>query len=91
MFTILRFGRRVRLPSTVEIKHKLTMMASADALAAALEDQKCSASDFVEILRELNIKYNVSRDRVHMILSRFGPGRSEMMEAAKSLNERKHQ
>lgn len=91
MPTMLRFGRKMRLPSTIEIKHGLTMMATADALAAALKGQECSASDFAEIMKELNIKYHVSRDRANMLLSRFGPGRSEVMDAAKSLNERKIQ
>lgn len=91
MSTMLRFGRKMRLPSTIEIKHDLTMMATADALAAALKGQECSAIDFAEIMKELNIKYHVSRDRANMLLSRFGPGRSEVMEAAKSLNERKVQ
>lgn len=91
MATILRFGRKVRLPSTFEIKRELMMMVKADALAAALKAQECSADDFADILEELNIKYHVSRDRVNMLLCRFGPGRSGAMEAAKSLNARKHQ
>lgn len=91
MATILRFGRKVRLPSTFEIKRELMIMVKADALAAALKAQECSADDFADILEELNIKYHVSRDRVNMLLCRFGPGRSGAMEAAKSLNARKHQ
>lgn len=91
MATILRFGRKMRLPSTFEIKRELMMMVKADAIAAALKAQECSADDFADILEELNIKYQVSRDRVNMLLCRFGPGRSEAMEAAKSLNARKHQ
>lgn len=91
MATILRFGRKVRLPSTFEIKRELMMMVKADAIAAALKAQECSADDFADILEELNIKYHVSRDRVNMLLCRFGPGWSGAMEAAKSLNARKHQ
>ncbi|WP_456016565.1 hypothetical protein [Methylorubrum populi] len=91
MPTVLRFGRKIRLPSTIEIKHSLTMMAAADTLAVALKEQKCSASDFLELMEELNKKYHVSRDRANMLLSRFGPGQSEVMKAARSLNVRKDQ
>lgn len=91
MTTMLRFGRRIRLPSTIEIKRDLKMMATADTLAAALKGQECSASDFAEIMEELNGKYHVSRDRVNMLRSRFGPIQSAILDAAKSLNARKHQ
>lgn len=91
MATILRFGRKVRLPSTFEIKRELMMMVKADAIAAVLKAQECSADDFANVLEELNLKYHVSRDRVNMLLCRFGPGQSGAMEAAKSLNARKHQ
>jgi hypothetical protein len=40
MANCFRFGRRVKLPSTVEIKHELRMMMLADSLereAAALK------------------------------------------------------
>ncbi len=90
MSTELRFGRKMRLPSTIEIKRELTMMAAADALAIALKEQECSASNFAEIMEELNIKYHVSRDRANMLFSRFGPDQLNVMEAAKNLNERKH-
>lgn len=91
MSTMLRFGRKMRLPSTIEIKHDLTMMATADTLAAALKGHECSASNLVEIMEEINKRYYISQDTANMLLSRFGPGQSEVMEAAKSLNERKDQ
>lgn len=90
MSTTLRFGRKMRLPSTVEIKHELTMMAAADALAIALREQKCSDSEFVEIIEEVQIRYHISRDRANMLLNRFGPKQMNVIEAAQSLNERKH-
>jgi len=34
MSNSFRFGRRVKLPSTVEIKHELRMMMLADNIAA---------------------------------------------------------
>lgn len=34
MADLYRFGRRVRLPSTVEIKHELRMMILSDSIAA---------------------------------------------------------
>lgn len=34
MTDTFRFGRRVKLPSTVEIKHELRMMMLADSIAA---------------------------------------------------------
>ena len=34
MADLYRFGRRVRLPSTVEIKHELRMMMLSESIAA---------------------------------------------------------
>jgi len=90
MSTELRFGRKMRLPSIIEIKRELTMMAAADAIAIALKGQKCSAGNFAEIMGELTVKYHVSRDRANMLFSRFGPDQLNVMDAAKSLNERKN-
>ncbi len=90
MSTQLRFGRKMRLPSTIEIKRELTMMAAADTLAIALKGQKCSARNFAEIMEELTAKYRVSQDRANMLFCRFGPDQSKVIDAAKSPNDRKH-
>ena len=63
-----RFGRRLPLPSTADVKHELRLMAAADAILAsgALSPQQSEA-----MARDLAASNGLSVDRIRMLIDRF--------------------
>ena len=65
-----RFGRRLKLPSTVEIKHELRMMMLADSIdalqreAAALKaaEDKNRGLELASMAADVAYKYSASTD-----------------------------
>ena len=68
MSQMLRFGRRVPLPSTAEIKHELRLMAAAAELRATADSQRGVLAS------ELARTHGLSIDRAQMLVDRFGLG-----------------
>ena len=64
-----RFGRLLPLPSTVDVKHELRLMAAAKAILAsgALSPQQGEA-----MAGEVAARNGLSVDRVRMLIDRFG-------------------
>ncbi len=67
------FGRRIRLPSKLGIKHDLMLMAAADALAHSLKNQNCNPIELSEIMDEMRKSYNISPQIKQMIMDRVEP------------------
>ena len=92
MNKLIRFGRKIPMPSTIEIKHDLRLMATADAIVAATHDQPPTA-DTVEqlthIVGDLAAKHGLSRDRAAMLVARFGIARETLEGAAQDLRASK--
>lgn len=76
----VRFGRKLAVPSTAEIKHELRMMAAADALFDA--EQTISLR---HVVGDLAVKHNISRARAQMLVDRFGTNRASLESAAQDL------
>ncbi len=88
MTTPIRFGRKVPMPSTIEIKHDLRLMATADAIVAATADAPHSAEtdeQLAAIVGDLAVKHGLSRDRAAMLVARFGIDRQALEGAAQDL------
>ena len=69
----MRFGRRLPLPSTAEIKHELRLMAAADDIRASLaEDSDLSPGSRVDgIVGDLARTHNLTPARARMLVDRF--------------------
>ncbi len=92
MSTLIRFGRKVPLPSTAEIKHDLKLMESADAIVATLGDAPMTPqleADLAHVIGDLAAKHGLSRDRAAMLVARFGIGHDALESAAQDLLESK--
>ena len=68
MSQALRFGRRLPLPSTAEIKHELRLMAAAAELRDAADPKKGVVAS------ELARTHGLSIDRAQMFIDRFSLG-----------------
>ena len=73
-----RFGRRLPLPSTAEIKHELRLMAAADELrrvvAAHPEDHGMADTLTAGLAGDLARTHGLSVARAQMLVDRFGLG-----------------
>ena len=58
-----RFGRKIPVPSTMEIKRDLVVMAKIDALIDTLEKEGGSSEDLAAILTKLVDEHHISSDR----------------------------
>lgn len=71
MSKLIRYGRKIPLPSTAEIKHELRLMAAGETLT-----HSASADDRALIVQDLACKHGISEDRAWMLVDRFGIGQS---------------
>lgn len=62
----LRFGRKIPVPSTAEIKHEIRLMGAADALAAA-----ATPDTFRDVLRSVADDLGLPEDRARRLVERF--------------------
>ena len=88
----IRFGRKIPMPSTIEIKHDLRLMAKADAIVATTAGKGRSAESdeqLAAIVGDLAAEYGLSRDRAAMLVARFGISRQTLDVAAQDLRSRK--
>ena len=84
MASNVRFGKKLSVPPTSEIKHEMRLMDAADKLSAA-----ASVEERNQIIRDLACKHGLSNDRAQMLVDRFGIGRLELEGAAQNLHESK--
>ena len=85
-----RFGRKLPLPSTAEIKHELRLMAAAGELIGAA-DQAFEQNTFTDgqsavLVGDIAAKHGLSRDRAQMLVDRFGIGQRHLDGAAVDLH-----
>ncbi len=94
MTGLIRFGRKIPLPTTVQIRHELRLMAAADELVEAGifatpgepspgepspdAAHHISASDLAQ-------KHGLSLDRAEMLIARFGANQHTLESAAQTL------
>ena len=87
--TTTRFGRKLPLPSTAEIKHDLRLMAAADALRGASAEstaaEPLTSGQSSLLIGDLAVKHGLSVDRARMLVDRFGIGRRSLDGAAQDL------
>ncbi len=79
----IRFGRKIPMPSTIEIKHDLRLMEAADAIIAGTPEQRDA------VVGDLATKHGLSRDRAMMLVARFGIGPEALDGAARNLRASK--
>ncbi len=80
MSKLVRYGRKIPMPSTIEIKHELRLMAAADALSHAATPEEIG-----HIVDDLAAKHGLSSERAAMLVERFGIGRQTLEGAAQDL------
>jgi len=68
----MKFGRRLPMPSSVQIKHDLKLMAAADTLVEAVRTKDCTAKELSLLISELTGQYRISPDRAQRLSDRFG-------------------
>ncbi|WP_336489310.1 hypothetical protein [Methylobacterium nigriterrae] len=68
----MKFGRKLPIPSLVQIKHDLRMMSATDALVEAMSTKKYTPEDMSLLLDSLKEKYGISPDRAQKLSNRFG-------------------
>lgn len=91
MNKLIKFGKKIAMPSTVEIKHELRMMSAADDLIGAgllTAPSPAPSQDAAHVSSDLARKHGISVDRAQMLVDRFGSNRHTLEGAAQSLRTR---
>ena len=78
MSDTIRFGRKIPMPSTVEIKHDLRLMEAAEAIVAGTVEERGAVID------DLAAEHGVSRDQATKLVERLGAGQG-LDDAARGL------
>ena len=68
----MKFGRKLPMPSLVQIKHDLRMMTATDALVEAMRTKDYTQEEISYFIHGLAEKYGISSDRVQKLSDRFG-------------------
>ena len=89
MSSLLRFGRKLAIPSTIQIKTDLRMMDAADTLASDGSDPATSDEDRRHAAGDLAAKHGISIERATMLVDRHGAARHALEAAAQTLRDRK--
>lgn len=76
MLKQVRFGRKLRVPSTSVIKHELRMMAATDLLVEGLRSGGRTPKEIGAVVGSLIDEYHISVDRAHMLMDRLRVDRS---------------
>ena len=71
MRVAMKFGRKVPMPSAVQIKHDLRMMTATDELAAALQTNDCTPDEIEGIIAGISEKYGIPSDVAQQLTSRI--------------------
>ena len=67
-----RFGRKIPLPSTMEIKRELVLMSKTDEIIDKFENDGGSSEELAAIVAGLIEERHISSDRAQMLISRYG-------------------
>ncbi len=91
---LTRFGRKLPLPSTADLKHELRLMAAAESLLTAeaedFQSNTMTSTQTAAFVGDLASKHGLSIDRAQMLVDRFGIGRHSLDGAAKGVREWKN-
>jgi DNA-binding transcriptional regulator YbjK len=85
-----RFGRKIPVPSTMEIKRDLVVMTKVDALIDTLEKEGRSSEDLAAILAKLVDEHHISSDRAQMLISRYDRKKAAPVTDNQDLDRREH-
>ena len=85
-----RFGRKQRLPSTIQIKHDLVEMGRADTLMCELRKQSCTVEELNRVIGGLIAGHHISGDRAKVLIDRFVRKTAMLPSADYDLESRKH-
>jgi hypothetical protein len=89
MLSQKRFGRKIPVPSTMEIKRDLVLMSKIDALIDTLEKEGGSSEDLSAIVARLVDEHQISSDRARMLIDRYGRRKAALATAGQDLDMRK--
>jgi hypothetical protein len=67
-----RFGRKIALPSTVEIKRELVLMSKTDAIVDKFENEGGSSEELAAIVAGLIEERHISSERAQILINGFG-------------------
>ena len=86
----MKFGRKLPMPSMVQIKHDLRKMAATDALVAVVREKNFTPEELSQLTAELTEQYRIPTDQAQLLADRIGteqraaamapPGASERIE-----------
>ncbi len=92
MKNTIKFGKRIPLPTTVQIKHELRLLAAADDLVAAgLWDVPLSQptdAALSAVAKDLARTHGITLDRAEMLVAHFGSNEHTLRNAADALQTR---
>lgn len=66
-----RFGRKISVPSMMEIKRDLMNMAHADTVVKSFKDRGLTRDEFGDVVSSLVADGLLSRDRAEVLTVRF--------------------
>jgi len=66
-----RFGQKISVPSTMEIKRDLINMAHADTVVKSIKDLGLTRDEFGDVVSSLVADGLISRDRAQVLTVRF--------------------
>ncbi|MHB2204908.1 hypothetical protein [Methylobacterium sp. CM6257] len=80
-----RFGRKVPLPSKMEIKRDLILMGKADMLVEDFNKGGGSKEDINDLIMRLVDEHHISSDRAQMLINRCDRGRAAPANASEDM------
>ena len=76
-----RFGRKIPLPSTMEIKRELVLMSKTDEIIDKFENDGGGSEELAAIVAGLIEEHHISSDRAQMLINRYGRSKAALATA----------
>ena len=73
-----RFGRKIPLPSTTEIRRDLILMTKVDAIVRTMKNEFRSSEDLAAAISGLIDENQISRSRAKMLINGYGRGKAAL-------------